>query len=80
MVIDITDPFLHPDLARTGRTRFIRQVICRCWRTRTTNRTDLKRYLEMLLDRRVEGLVVIANWLVTDIKLLADLTECQVRR
>jgi len=32
----------------------------------------------MLLDRRVEGLVVIANWLVTDIKLLADLTECQV--
>jgi LacI family transcriptional regulator len=37
-----------------------------------------ERYLEMLLDRRVEGLVVIANWLVTDIKLLADLTECRV--
>jgi len=26
----------------------------------------------------VEGLIVIANWLVTDIKLLADLTERQV--
>src|SRR4029077_6159625 len=36
-----------------------------------------ERYLEMLLDRRVEGVVVIANWLVADIKLLADLTECQ---
>jgi len=32
----------------------------------------------MLLDRRVEGLIVIANWLMTDIKLLADLTERQV--
>ncbi len=32
----------------------------------------------MLLDRRVEGLIVIANWLVTDIKVLADLTEKQV--
>jgi LacI family transcriptional regulator len=37
-----------------------------------------ERYLEMLLDRRVEGLIVIANWLVMDIKLLADLTRKQV--
>jgi DNA-binding LacI/PurR family transcriptional regulator len=37
-----------------------------------------ERYLEMLLDRRVEGLIVIANWLVTDIKLLADVTQRQV--
>ena len=32
----------------------------------------------MLLDRRVEGLIIIANWLITDIELLADLTERQV--
>src|SRR5215469_10050074 len=32
----------------------------------------------MVFDRRVEGLIVVANWLVTDIKVLADLTEKQV--
>ncbi len=37
-----------------------------------------ERYLEMLLDRRVEALIVIANWLVMDIKLLADVTRRQV--
>jgi LacI family transcriptional regulator len=37
-----------------------------------------ERYLGMLLDRRVEGLIVVANWLVTDINLLADLTQKQV--
>jgi DNA-binding LacI/PurR family transcriptional regulator len=37
-----------------------------------------ERYLELLLDRRVEALIVIANWLVMDIKLLADLTRKQI--
>ena len=37
-----------------------------------------ERYLEMLLDRRVEALIVIANWLVMDIKLLADVTRRQI--
>src|SRR5260370_2111756 len=32
----------------------------------------------MLLDRRVEGVIVIADWLVMDIKLLADWTRKQV--
>ena len=37
-----------------------------------------ERYLEMLLDRRVEGLVVIANWLFLDINLLADLEKSSI--
>jgi LacI family transcriptional regulator len=37
-----------------------------------------ERYLEMLLDRRVEGLIVIANWLFLDINLLADLEKSSI--
>src|SRR6202047_1538749 len=38
-------------------------------------RSRFERYLEMLLDRRIEGLVVLANWLFVDITLLADLEK-----
>jgi LacI family transcriptional regulator, galactose operon repressor len=37
-----------------------------------------ERYLEMLLDRRIEGLIVIANWLFLDINLLADLEKSSI--
>jgi DNA-binding LacI/PurR family transcriptional regulator len=36
-------------------------------------RSRFERYLEMLLDRRVEALIVLANWLFVDIDVLADL-------
>ena len=39
------------------------------------DRARFERYLEMLLGRRVEGLIVLANWLFTDINLLADLQK-----
>ena len=35
----------------------------------------MERSLEMLLERRIEGLVVVANWLLVDINLLADLEK-----
>jgi LacI family transcriptional regulator len=35
-------------------------------------------HLEMLLDRRVEGLIVVANWLFLDINLLSDLEKGRV--
>jgi LacI family transcriptional regulator len=38
-------------------------------------RSRFERYLEMLLDRRVEGLIVLANWLFLDIHFLADLEK-----
>src|ERR1039457_3675273 len=38
-------------------------------------RSRFERYLEMLLDRRIEGLVVLANWLFVDINVLADLEK-----
>jgi len=77
MVIDITDPFCTPILR--GLENALYQASYLSLLADAHNEPNrFERYLEMLLDRRVEGLVVIANWLVTDIKLLADLTECQV--
>jgi LacI family transcriptional regulator len=77
MVIDITDPFCTPILR--GLENALYQASYLSLLADAHNEPHrFERYLEMLLDRRVEGLVVIANWLVTDIKLLADLTECRV--
>jgi len=77
MVFDITDPFCTPILR--GLENALYQASYLSLLADAHNETHrFERYLEMLLDRRVEGLIVIANWLVTDIKLLADLTEKQV--
>ncbi|MGB2667403.1 MAG: LacI family DNA-binding transcriptional regulator [Candidatus Acidiferrum sp.] len=77
MVFDITDPFCTPILR--GLENALYQANYLSLLADAHNEPHrFERYLEMLLDRRVEGLVVIANWLVTDIKVLADLTEKQV--
>jgi LacI family transcriptional regulator len=77
MVFDITDPFCTPILR--GLENSLYQANYLSFLADAHNETHrFERYLEMLLDRRVEGLIIIANWLVTDIKLLGDLTERQV--
>ena len=38
-------------------------------------RSRFERHVEMFLDRRVEGLIVLANWLFLDIHFLADLEK-----
>ena len=77
MVFDITDPFCTPILR--GLVNALYQASYLSLLADAHNEPHrFERYLEMLLDRRVEGLIIIANWLVTDIKLLADLTELQV--
>ena len=77
MVFDITDPFCTPILR--GLENALYQASYLSLLADAHNESHrFERYLEMLMDRRVEGLIVIANWLVTDIKVLADLTERQV--
>ena len=77
MVFDIIDPFCTPILR--GLENSLYQANYLSLLTDAHNEPHrFERYLEMLLDRRVEGLIVIANWLMTDIKLLADLTERHV--
>lgn len=77
MVFDITDPFCTPILRGLENSLFQANYLSLLADARNEPHR-FERYLEMFLDRRVEGLIIIANWLVTDIKLLADLTERQV--
>ena len=77
MVFDITDPFCTPILRGLENSLYQSSYLSLLADAHNEPHR-FERYLEMLLDRRVEGLIVIANWLVTDIKVLADLTQRQV--
>jgi LacI family transcriptional regulator len=77
MVFDITDPFCTPILRGLENSLYQSNYLSLLADAHNEPHR-FERYLEMLLDRRVEGLIVIANWLVTDIKVLADLTQRQV--
>jgi LacI family transcriptional regulator len=77
MVFDITDPYCTPILRGIENSLYQGNHLSLLADAHNEPRR-FERYLEMLLDRRVEGLIVIANWLVMDIKLLADLTRKQV--
>jgi LacI family transcriptional regulator len=74
MIFDISDPFctlilrgiektLHP-------TRYLPIIM-----DAHNERKLFDGYLEMLLDRRVEGLIVVANWLFAETDLLADMEK-----
>ena len=72
MVFDMTDPYCT--LVLRGIENTLYQSSFLPILTDVHNeRSRFERYLEMLLDRRIEGLVVLANWTVVDINVLADL-------
>src|SRR5437588_6045048 len=74
MVFDITDPFCTPILR--GIERGLYQLSHLSILTDAHNeRSRFERYLEMLLERRIEGMIVVANWLFVDINLLAELEK-----
>jgi LacI family transcriptional regulator len=77
MIFDISDPFctlilrgiektLHP-------TRYLPIIM-----DAHNERKMFEGYLEMLIDRRVEGLIVVANWLFAETDLLADMEKHNV--
>ena len=77
MVFDMTDPFCT--LVLRGIENSLYQSSFLPILTDVHNeRSRFERYLEMLLDRRMEGLIVVDNWLVLDINLLADLEKSSV--
>jgi LacI family transcriptional regulator len=74
MVFDMTDPYCT--LVLRGIENTLYQSSFLPILTDVHNeRSRFERYLEMLLDRRIEGLVVLANWLFVDINVLADLKK-----
>jgi len=74
MVFDMTDPYCTPILRGIENTLY--QASYLPILTDVHNeRSRFERYLEMLLDRRVEALIVLANWLFVDIDVLGDLEK-----
>jgi len=74
MVFDMTDPYCT--LVLRGIENTLYQSSFLPILTDVHNeRSRFERYLEMLLDRHIEGLVVLANWLFVDINVLADLEK-----
>src|SRR5713101_4308101 len=77
MVADMTDPYCT--LVLRGIENTLYQSSYLPILTDVHNeRSRFERYLEMLLDRRVEALIVLANWLFVDIDVLADLEKSSI--
>ncbi len=77
MIFDVTDPFCT--LVLRGMENALFQSSYLSILTDVHNdRARFERYLEMLLDRRVEALIAIANWLFLDINVLADLEKSSI--
>src|SRR5258707_11281718 len=77
MVFDMTDPYCT--LVLRGIENTLYQASYLPILTDVHNeRSRFERYLEMLLDRRIEALVVLANWLFLDIDVLGDLGKSRI--
>ena len=74
MVFDVTDPYCTPILRGLENTLYQASYLP-ILTDAHNERSRFERYLEMLLERRVEALIVLANWLYLDINLLADLEK-----
>src|SRR6185369_11802826 len=77
MVFDMTDPYCTPIL-RGIENALYQASFLPILTDVHSERSRFERYLEMLLDRRVEGLIVLANWLFVDIDVLADLEKSSI--
>jgi len=74
MVFDMTDPYCTPIL-RGIETSLYQASFLPILTDVHNERSRFERYLEMLLDRRVEALIVVANWLFVNIDVLGDLEK-----
>jgi LacI family transcriptional regulator len=74
MFFDITDPFCTPILRGIENSLYQASYVP-IFADAHNQRNRFERYLEMLLDRHVEALIVVANWLFVDIHLLADFSK-----
>jgi LacI family transcriptional regulator len=77
MVFDMTDPFCTSVLRGIENTLYQSSYLSILTDVHN-QRSRFERYLEMLLDRRVEALIVVANWLFLDINVLADLEKSSI--
>src|ERR1700719_3177268 len=72
MFFDITDPFCIPILRGIENSLYQASYLP-LFADAHNQSKRFERYLEMLLERHIEALIVVANWLFVDIDLLAHL-------
>jgi len=77
MVFDMTDPFCTMILRGIENTLYQASYLPILTDVHNEG-SRFERYLEMLLDRRIEALIVIANWVFLDINLLGDLEKSSI--
>jgi LacI family transcriptional regulator len=77
LVFDISDPFCTSLLRGIERTLYSTSYLPILMDA--DNRPDLfDRYLDMLIERRVEGLILVANWLFAEIDPLAKVERSRI--
>ena len=74
MVFDMTDPYCTLIL-RGVENALYQASYLPILADAHNEKSRFERYLEMLLDRRIDGLIVLANWLFLDINFLADIEK-----
>ncbi len=77
MVFDMTDPYCVPILRGIENTLYEASFLPILTDVHN-ERSRFERYLEMLLDRKVEALIMVANWLFVDVDVLGDLEKSNV--
>jgi DNA-binding LacI/PurR family transcriptional regulator len=77
MLFDVTDPFCTPILRGIENALYPLGYLP-IFADAHNQRDRFERYLEMLLQRHVDGLIVVANWLFVDIHVLADLSKREI--
>ena len=77
MVFDMTDPYCIPILRGIENTLYEASFLPILTDVHNERRR-FERYLEMLLDRRVEALIIVANWLFVDVNVLGDLEKSNI--
>jgi LacI family transcriptional regulator len=77
MVFDMTDPYctlilrgIENALYESSYLPILTDV--------HNDKNRFERYLEMLMDRRIEGLVIVGNWVFVNLAVLADLEKSRI--
>jgi LacI family transcriptional regulator len=74
LFLDITDPFCTLIL-RGIENALYQSSYVPIFADAHNQRNRFERYLEMLLERHIEGLIIVANWLSIDIQVVGDLSK-----
>src|SRR5499425_3373114 len=77
MLFDVTDPFCTPILRGIENALYSLGYLP-IFSDAHNQHERFERYLEMLLERHVDALIVVANWLFVDIHVLADLNKREI--